>query len=108
VRLRGKQNGDAKRENWLLIKGKDEYADSDGDAAIEKFQKSVVSRRNMEGIAKASGNSWGAGGKRKKTPSEAADAVKALKKRTPQSSHAKVNRLRSARETRQCARGKSH
>jgi bifunctional non-homologous end joining protein LigD len=53
VRMRGNQRGDAKRENWLLIKGKDEYADANGDVALEKFQKSVVSHRTMEGIAKA-------------------------------------------------------
>jgi bifunctional non-homologous end joining protein LigD len=57
VRLRGKRSGDAKRDNWLLIKGKDEYADTNGDAALERFQKSVVSRRGMEGIAKAEGKS---------------------------------------------------
>ena len=55
VRMRGKQSGDAKRDNWLLIKGKDEYADVNGDAALERFQKSVVSRRGMDGIAKAAG-----------------------------------------------------
>ncbi|MDB6010357.1 MAG: ligD [Gammaproteobacteria bacterium] len=53
VRMRGNRRGDAKRENWLLIKGKDQYADANGDVALEKFQKSVVSRRTMEGIAKA-------------------------------------------------------
>jgi bifunctional non-homologous end joining protein LigD len=55
VRLRGKRPGDAKRDNWLLIKGKDEYADPHGDAALEKYQRSVVSRRGMEGIARAAG-----------------------------------------------------
>jgi bifunctional non-homologous end joining protein LigD len=80
VRLRGRP-GDGKRENWLLIKGKDEYAEAGGDAAIEKFQKSVVSRRGMEGIAGASGKSWGRSGARQKSPAEAADAVKALKKK---------------------------
>jgi bifunctional non-homologous end joining protein LigD len=55
VRLRGKQPGAAKRDYWLLIKGKDEYADVNGDAALERFQKSVVTRRGMAGIAKAEG-----------------------------------------------------
>ncbi len=58
VRLRGNRPGDAKRENWLLIKGKDEFADKHGDAATEKYQKSVVSDRTMEAIAKRSGRSW--------------------------------------------------
>jgi len=52
VRLRVKRS-DNKRDSWLLIKGKDEYADPNGDAALERFQTSVVSRRGMEGIAKA-------------------------------------------------------
>lgn len=52
VRLRSNRSGDSKRDNWLLIKGKDDYADADGDWALEKYQRSVVSRRGMEGIAK--------------------------------------------------------
>jgi bifunctional non-homologous end joining protein LigD len=79
VRLRG-TDGD-KRENWLLIKGKDEYANKNGEAAVQKFQTSVVSRRGMEGIAKAAGKSWGAQGVRKKSETEARDALGALKKR---------------------------
>jgi bifunctional non-homologous end joining protein LigD len=81
VRLRGKRPGDNKRENWLLIKGKDAYADANGGAATEKFQKSVVSGRTMEGIAGGSGKSWGKSGARKKSGAEAEDAVKALKKK---------------------------
>jgi bifunctional non-homologous end joining protein LigD len=80
VRLRGRRPSDAKRENWLLIKGKDEFADANGDAAIEKYQKSVASDRTMEGIAKEAGRSWGKGGERKKTANEAEGALKALNK----------------------------
>ena len=39
VRLRGKRPGDTKRENWLLIKGKDEYADVNGDVTTENRQR---------------------------------------------------------------------
>jgi bifunctional non-homologous end joining protein LigD len=53
VRMHGRRRGDEKRENWLLIKGKDRYADEHGDKAIERFQKSVVSNRSMEAIAGA-------------------------------------------------------
>ena len=67
VRLRGKRPGDTKRENWLLIQGKDEHADANGDATTEKFQKSVVSGRGMEGIAR-SAKSWGKSGSRKNQP----------------------------------------
>jgi bifunctional non-homologous end joining protein LigD len=82
VRLRSRGSRDGKRENWLLIKGNDEYADADGDAAVVRFQKSTVSGRGMEGIARASGKNWGKTGARKKAAAEAADAVQALKKRT--------------------------
>ncbi len=81
VRLRSKRPGDAKRDNWLLIKGKDEYADENGDAAIEKYQTSVRSDRSMEGIAKSSGRSWGTTGAREKTAAEAEEAVKALRRK---------------------------
>src|ERR1700733_985791 len=80
VRLRGDRPGDAKRENWLLIKGKDEFADKHGDAATEKYQQSVASDRTMEGIAKEAGRSGGKGGERKKTANEAEGALKALNK----------------------------
>ena len=99
VRLRSKRAGDAKRENWLLIKGKDEYAEADGDAAVEKFQKSVVSGRGMEGIAKASGKSWGARGARKKSPGQAADAVKALKKKSAPQPRAQTSRPKTPTAT---------
>lgn len=41
-----------KRENWLLIKGKDDYADSDGVKLVEDYTTSVVTKRKMEEIAK--------------------------------------------------------
>jgi len=63
VRLRGSRSGD-RRDNWLLIKGRDEYANDEGDAAVETYQTSVVSRRSMQGIAKAAGKSWGRTGSR--------------------------------------------
>lgn len=81
VRLRGKRPGDSKRENWLLIKGKDEYAKAEGDFAIEKFQTSVVSGRKMKGIAGASGQSWSKSGARTKSAAEANDAVEALQRK---------------------------
>jgi bifunctional non-homologous end joining protein LigD len=82
VRLRGKRPGDGKRENWLLIKGKDEFADTNGDSAIDSYKKSIVSNRSMEEIARGSGKSWGRLGAQKKSAAEAADAVEALKGKT--------------------------
>jgi bifunctional non-homologous end joining protein LigD len=55
VRMR-KDAGRKAHENWLLIKERDKYADPDLDP-VEKWQKSVVSRRGMEGIARADGAS---------------------------------------------------
>jgi bifunctional non-homologous end joining protein LigD len=81
VRLRGNRSGDTRRDNWLLIKGRDEHANTDGDAALEKYQTSVVSRRSMQGIAKAAGKSWGRGGSREKSAAESAEALEALQKK---------------------------
>ncbi len=46
VRMHGNRRGDEKRENWLLIKGKDQYAnEADGDAALEEYQSSIGNLR---------------------------------------------------------------
>jgi bifunctional non-homologous end joining protein LigD len=59
VRLHGNRRGDEKRENWLLIKGKDQYAnEQDGDAALEEYQTSVVSDRSMESLATGKSKVW--------------------------------------------------
>jgi bifunctional non-homologous end joining protein LigD len=55
VHLRHARTGD-NRDNWLLIKGNDRYSNANGDLALEKYQRSVVSRRGMEGIANSQGN----------------------------------------------------
>ena len=47
----GKKSG--KRDNWLLIKSHDQYAnEKDGDSALERYTKSAVSGRSMQAIAK--------------------------------------------------------
>jgi bifunctional non-homologous end joining protein LigD len=54
VRMRGRAND--RHENWLLIKGKDEYAGSGIDAEnLEKEAHSVASGRTMEEIAGGKG-----------------------------------------------------
>jgi len=40
------------KENWLLIKHRDEYASDDGEALVEDNTTSVETGRNLEGIAK--------------------------------------------------------
>jgi len=49
VRMRGRTNG--KRENWLLIKERDEIAADAGDTLVEDHQTSVKTGRSMEEIA---------------------------------------------------------
>ncbi len=53
VRMRKDRNGKS-RENWLLIKQHDQAASEEIDP-VEKWQRSVTTRRSMEGIAKADG-----------------------------------------------------
>jgi bifunctional non-homologous end joining protein LigD len=55
VRMKGDKFG-GKRNNWLLIKHKDEWADSDGEAALRK-DKSVASGRTMAQIEAGKGKS---------------------------------------------------
>lgn len=80
VRMR-RRPSDGKRENWLLIKGKDEYADSNGASAVEKYTESVASRRTMEGIARGKGQAWTRRGPKEKAIEETEDAVAALKEK---------------------------
>jgi len=53
VRMKHDRDG-GKRNNWLLIKHKDEWSTSDGDAALRK-DKSVASGRTMKQIAEGKG-----------------------------------------------------
>lgn len=53
VRMGGRARA-ASRDNWLLIKERDEYAEpGKGDAMINSIQKSVASGRTMEQIARS-------------------------------------------------------
>lgn len=52
VRMRSdKQGRKSTRENWLLIKERDEFAVDDGDSLTDSHDTSVVSRRSMNEIA---------------------------------------------------------
>ncbi|MDX6749058.1 DNA ligase D [Geminicoccaceae bacterium 1502E] len=58
VRMGGRAKAE-KRDNWLLIKEKDRAArPGEGDAAYQSFERSVASRRTMDGIAKAGDRVW--------------------------------------------------
>ena len=54
VRMRKDRSGSSARENWLLIKQRDEEASEEIDP-VETWQRSVKTRRSMAGIAKAEG-----------------------------------------------------
>ncbi len=57
VRMGGARNADGK--NWLLIKERDPVArPGEGGELVERFQRSALSRRTMEGIAKAKDEVW--------------------------------------------------
>lgn len=90
VRMRSRRG--ETRENWLLIKGHDDYADADGNAAVERYQKSVESGKTMQGIAKSSGRAWGRGGARRRSAEESTAALEALAKKTPSEKFAKTKK----------------
>ncbi len=52
VRLKPRPGESRKRENWLLIKHRDKYA-SETVVAVEKWNKSVESKRTVEQMARA-------------------------------------------------------
>src|SRR5665213_1333737 len=57
VRMGGPRNADGK--NWLLIKERDAVAKpGEGGALVTRFERSVASRRSMDGIAKAKDSVW--------------------------------------------------
>ena len=57
VRMAGARNADGK--NWLLIKERDPVArPGAGGELVERFQRSALSRRTMDGIAKAKDHVW--------------------------------------------------
>ncbi len=91
VRMHGNRRGDEKRENWLLIKGKDQYAnEEDGDAALEKYDTSVVSDRSMESLATGKSKVWKSKGA-KETP--VPEPPKAKAKSQPKRSNKKASAL---------------
>ena len=68
--IRMPPRGKEKRENWLLIKERDEFAD-DSDPLLEKFTTSVKSGRTMEKIA-AGDSVWHSNKKARGSPEASA------------------------------------
>ena len=57
IRMSGARGGGGK--NWLLIKERDALArPGHGEELVERFDRSVESRRSMDGIAKSHGKVW--------------------------------------------------
>jgi bifunctional non-homologous end joining protein LigD len=82
VRMHGNRRGDEKRENWLLIKGKDQFAnEEDGDAALEKYQTTVVSDRSMESLASGKSKVWKSKAAEAPAPKPAKEKAQPLPKR---------------------------
>ncbi len=68
VLVRMKPRKGEKRENWLLIKKRDDYA-GDGNEPTEKFETSVKSGRTMDQIEHGDSAVWSSKAKaQKKTP----------------------------------------
>jgi bifunctional non-homologous end joining protein LigD len=87
VRMGGRANADNKRDNWLLIKAHDQYAnEKNGNQALEKFTTSAVSDRSMEAIAK---------GKKQWTSKEIAQKAPKAKK-APKAPSSKKKRASAA------------
>ena len=77
--------GNDKRDNWLLIKSNDEYADEkNGDRALERYSTSATSGRSMTAIAKGN-KQWKskvANTSKRPKPAKARKAVKKTAKKT--------------------------
>jgi bifunctional non-homologous end joining protein LigD len=80
VRMGGRTRSE-KRNNWLLIKSHDQYADEDnGDRALERYTTSAVSGRTMTAIGKRN-KQWGSKVAKTSARGKPARAKKATKKK---------------------------
>jgi bifunctional non-homologous end joining protein LigD len=79
---RGKNGG--KRDNWLLIKSHDTYANENGDAALARYTKSASSGRSMTAIAKGN-KRWVSKVAKTSARAKPAKAKKAAKKKSAKS-----------------------
>lgn len=117
VRMKGDRFG-GKRNNWLLIKHKDEWADKDGEAVLAK-DRSVASGRTMAQIAKGTGMAptpFMAGGRHAFKPDAiwhsnkagAADPPPAAKRSAPRTTSTRGTAARSrASSSKSAASGKA-
>ena len=79
VRMGAHANAGGRHDSWLLIKSHDKYANEEnGDRALERYQKSAVSDRSMEAIAKGN-KQWVSKAAKSAKPATAPRAKKAAK-----------------------------
>jgi bifunctional non-homologous end joining protein LigD len=81
VRMKPRKE-DRGRQNWLLIKKRDEYA-GDGNEPTERFDTSVKSGRTMEQIEHGESAVWTSNRAQKKTSARSKRGVTAKPKRKP-------------------------
>jgi bifunctional non-homologous end joining protein LigD len=81
VRMKQDRTG-GKRENWLLIKKRDDYA-GDGSEPTEEFDTSVKSGRSMDQILTGDSAIWTSNKAQKKTPARGPRAAPARPRRKP-------------------------
>jgi bifunctional non-homologous end joining protein LigD len=81
VRMKKDRTG-GKRENWLLIKKRDDYA-GDGSEPTEEFDTSVKSGRSMDQILTGDSAIWTSNKAQKKTPARGPRAAPARPRRKP-------------------------
>src|ERR1700748_3080186 len=90
VRMGGRSTG--KRDNWLLIKSHDQYADEqNGDRALERYSTSAASGRSMTAIARGN-KQWKskvAQTSRRAKPAKARKTVKKTAKKATKASKRK-------------------
>jgi bifunctional non-homologous end joining protein LigD len=98
VRMGGRTSG--KRDNWLLIKSHDQYADEkNGDRALERYNTSAASGRSMTAIARGN-KQWKskvAKTSRRAKPAKARKTVKKTAKKTAKKA-TKASKRKSAKD----------
>ena len=83
VKLKGRGRADAGKENWLLIKERDDYASDAGRAALGDTSRSVATGRTMDEIAADRDAVWD-------SHAPADEALKVTEKRKPSSRRART------------------
>ena len=95
---------EGERQNWLLMKGKDEHAiEGDGHGLTEREQASVVTGRTIPEVAEAPDKVWTKAGARK-APKPKTNAAKATKPKASARKKAAGKRTRTARAVKRVTR----